>query len=74
VAAPAIVDWKFLCSGSPYWRILPRLRKRMAKYKAVRKKQDLPPQMRPGVPCLVIIVFVMILIVVAMYFAMKNAG
>ena len=30
--------------------------------------------MRPGVPCLVIVVGVMILIVVAMYFAMKNAG
>jgi hypothetical protein len=46
----------------------------MAKYKAVRKKQDLPPQMKAGVPCLVIIVVVMIVIVVAMYFAMKNAG
>jgi hypothetical protein len=30
--------------------------------------------MRQGVPCLVIIVVVMILIVFAMYFAMKNAG
>ena len=46
----------------------------MAKYKAVKKKQDLPPQMRPGVPCLVIVVGVMILIVFAMFFAMKNAG
>jgi hypothetical protein len=46
----------------------------MAKYKAVKKKQDLPPQMRPGAPCLVIVLIVMLLIVVAMYFAMKNAG
>jgi heme/copper-type cytochrome/quinol oxidase subunit 2 len=46
----------------------------MAKYKAVRKKQDLPPQMRQGVPCLIIVVVVIILIVFAMYFAMKNAG
>lgn len=46
----------------------------MAKYKAVRKKQDLPPQVRQGAPCLVIIVVVAILTVFAMYFAMKNAG
>jgi CHASE1-domain containing sensor protein len=46
----------------------------MAKYKAVRKKQDLPPQVRQGVPCLVIIVVVIILTVFVMYFAMKNAG
>jgi hypothetical protein len=46
----------------------------MAKYKAVKKKQDLPPQMRQGVPCLVIIVVVMILTGFAMYVAMKNAG
>jgi len=46
----------------------------MAKYKAFKKKQDLPPQMRPGAPCLVIVLIVMIVIVVAMYFAMKNAG
>jgi heme/copper-type cytochrome/quinol oxidase subunit 2 len=46
----------------------------MAKYKAVKKKQDLPPQMRQGVPCLVIVIVVMVLIVFAMYFAMKNAG
>ena len=46
----------------------------MAKYKAVKKKQDLPPQMRPGVPCLVMVVFIIIVIVIAMFFAMKNAG
>ena len=46
----------------------------MAIYKAVKKKQDLPPQMRQGVPCLVIVIVVMVLIVFAMYFAMKNAG
>ena len=46
----------------------------MAKYKAFKKKQDLPPQMRPGVPCLVIVLGVMVLIVIAMFFAMKNAG
>ena len=46
----------------------------MSKYKAAKKKQDLPPQMRQGVPCLVIIIVVIILTVFAMYFAMKNAG
>ena len=46
----------------------------MAKYKAVRKKQDLPPQMRQGAPCLVIVVGAIILIFIAMFFAMKNAG
>jgi hypothetical protein len=46
----------------------------MAKYKASKKKQDLPPAMRPGAPCLVIVLIVMILVVLAMYFAMKNAG
>jgi len=46
----------------------------MAKYKAFKKKQDLPPQMRPGVPCLVIVVVVIIVICIAMFFAMKNAG
>jgi len=46
----------------------------MAKYKAFKKKQDLPPQMKPGVPCLVIIFGAMIVIIIVMYFAMKNAG
>jgi hypothetical protein len=47
----------------------------MAKYKAVRKKQDnLPPQMRQGVPCLIIVVGVIVLIFIAMFFAMKNSG
>ncbi len=46
----------------------------MSKYKAAKKKQDLPPQMKPGMPCLVIVFGAMIVIVLAMYFAMKNAG
>ena len=46
----------------------------MAKFKAAKKKQDLPPQVRPGTPCLIIIVAAIILMVLAMYFAMKNAG
>jgi hypothetical protein len=46
----------------------------MAKYKAFKKKQDLPPQMRQGVPCLVIIIVIIIVVCIAMFFAMKNAG
>ena len=46
----------------------------MAKYKAVKKKQAAAPQMKPGVPCLVIIVGAMIVIIIAMIFAMRNAG
>ena len=47
----------------------------MAKYKAVKKKQDnLPPQMRQGVPCLIIVIAIIALIFIAMFFAMKNAG
>jgi hypothetical protein len=46
----------------------------MSKYKAVKKKQDLPPQVRQGVPCLIIIVFIIIVIFITMFFAMKNAG
>jgi hypothetical protein len=49
-------------------------RNQMAKYKAARKKQDLPPQVRPGAPCLVLIVVAIIILVLTMYFAMKNAG
>jgi hypothetical protein len=46
----------------------------MAKYKAARKKKDLPPQVRPGAPCLVLILVAIIILVLTMYFAMKNAG
>ena len=54
--------------------LLRQNRNRMAKYKAARKKQDLPPQVRPGAPCLVLIVVAAIIVVLTMYFAMKNAG
>ena len=46
----------------------------MAKYKAFKKKKDLPPQVRPGAPCLVIVLVVIVIIVLVMFFAMKNAG
>lgn len=46
----------------------------MAKYKAVKKKKDLPPQVRPGAPCLVIVLIIFVIIVLVMFFAMKNAG
>jgi hypothetical protein len=45
----------------------------MGKYKAVRKKVDAPPQLRPGVPCLVILGIVILVIVVIMFLVIKNA-
>jgi hypothetical protein len=45
----------------------------MGKYKAVRKKVDAPPQLRPGVPCLVILVGVIIVIVVIMFLVIRSA-
>ena len=46
----------------------------MGKYKAYRKKVDAPPQIKPGVPCLVIIVGAMIGTVLIMILVMRNAG
>jgi hypothetical protein len=45
----------------------------MGKYKAYKKKVDAPPQMRPGVPCLVILVGGMILTIILMIAVMRNA-
>jgi len=47
----------------------------MGKYKAVRKKSDGPvtPQMRPGVPCLIIIVGIIIVVTVVMILVMRSA-
>jgi hypothetical protein len=45
----------------------------MGKYKAYKKKVDAPPQMRPGVPCLVILVGGMILTIILMVLVMRNA-
>jgi hypothetical protein len=47
----------------------------MAKYKAVRpKKTDAAPQMRPGVPCLVLLLLAMVVVVIVMILAMRNAS
>lgn len=46
----------------------------MGKYKALRKKpENAAPQMKPGVPCLVIVVGVMILVIVVMILVMRSA-
>jgi hypothetical protein len=45
----------------------------MGKYKAAKKKVDAPPQMRPGVPCLVILIGGMILTIILMILVMRNA-
>jgi hypothetical protein len=48
----------------------------MAKYKAVKKKSDTPtpPQMRPGVPCLVFLLLGILLTMFLLYEVMKNAS
>jgi hypothetical protein len=45
----------------------------MGKYKAFKKKTDAPPQVKPGVPCLIIVVGAMIFIVVVMILVMRSA-
>ena len=45
----------------------------MGKYKAYKKKTDAPPQVKPGVPCLIIVVGAMIFIVVVMILVMRSA-
>jgi hypothetical protein len=46
----------------------------MAKYKAVKKKVDAPPQMKPGVPCIVFLLLGMLLTMFLLYEVMKNAS
>jgi hypothetical protein len=45
----------------------------MGKYKAVKKKTDAPPQIKPGVPCLIILGVVILAIVVIMYLVIRSA-
>jgi flagellar basal body-associated protein FliL len=48
----------------------------MAKFKASKPKSATPPtpQMKAGLPCIVIIVIVIILVMVLMYLAMTHAS
>jgi len=46
----------------------------MSKYKAVKPKIKAPPQMKPGVPCLVFLFIGMVLTMVLLYEVMKNAS
>ena len=45
----------------------------MGKYKAVKKKTDAPPQIRPGVPCLIILFGVILAILVIMFLVIRSA-
>ena len=45
----------------------------MGKYKAFKKKSDIPPQVKPGVPCLIIVVGAMIVIFVVLILVMRSA-
>jgi hypothetical protein len=46
----------------------------MGKYKASKPKSTAPPQMKPGVPCIVFLILAIILIMIFMYEVMKNAS
>jgi hypothetical protein len=46
----------------------------MSKYKAVKPKSTAPPQMKPGVPCLVILIGGMLFVMFLLYEVMKNAS
>lgn len=46
----------------------------MGKYKAKKKATDAPPQVKPGVPCLVILIGGMIVVIVVMILVMRNAS
>jgi hypothetical protein len=47
----------------------------MAKYKAARpKKTEASPQMRAGIPCLVLLIGGMILTIILMIVAMRHAS
>ena len=46
----------------------------MAKYKAVKKKssEPTPPQIRPGLPCLVIVIGALVVVMIVMYLVMRS--
>jgi hypothetical protein len=46
----------------------------MGKYKAAKPKSTAPPQMKPGLPCLVILVGIMLLTMLLLYEVMRNAA
>ncbi|HEX4137993.1 MAG TPA: hypothetical protein VHY84_25515 [Bryobacteraceae bacterium] len=46
----------------------------MGKFKASKPKSTAPPQMKAGMPCIVFLVLGMILTMVFLYEAMKNAS
>jgi hypothetical protein len=45
----------------------------MAKYKAKKKPGEATPQIRPGVPCLVIVVGAILVVMLVMFLVMRNA-
>jgi hypothetical protein len=45
----------------------------MSKYKAKKKQTDAPPQVKPGVPCLVILIGGMIIVMITLVLVMRSA-
>ncbi len=46
----------------------------MGKYKAAKPKTNAPPQMRPGVPCLVFLVLGILMTMFLLYEVIKNGA
>jgi hypothetical protein len=45
----------------------------MGKYKAVKKKTDAPPQIKPGVPCIIIVLGVFVAVLILMFLVIRSA-
>jgi hypothetical protein len=45
----------------------------MGKYKAVKKKTDALPQIKPGVPCLIILFGIAVFVVLIMIWVIRSA-
>lgn len=46
----------------------------MSKYKAKKKQVDAPPQVKPGVPCLIILIGAMIIVMITLILVMRSAS
>jgi len=46
----------------------------MAKFKPIRPKKDKTPQVQGGLPCIILLLFAMVLVCVVMYLVLKYAN
>lgn len=45
----------------------------MGKYKAVKKKTDAPPQIKPGVPCVILVLGAFIAVLILMFLVIRSS-